>query len=203
MAKKGARKAVKKTPKKPARSQRRPAKKVPAKKVTPARAVRKPATTRASDAIAPPDGRSATMYVAEPRRPATDPARPSRPPIPPEEHLRRIQRDLQAAVEELRRFGMSDVDTETRGVAGAVVEEGDAAQASERTDLSFAQRERLAARVTALTQALERLERGEYGRCEECGNDIEPQRLQALPTARTCIACQQQRERVGGRPPSL
>ena len=142
------------------------------------------------------------MYVSEPRVPA-EPVRPKRPPIPPEEHLRRIQRDLQAAVEELRRFGMSDVDTETRGVAGAVVEEGDAAQASERTDLSFAQRERLAARVTALTQALERLERGEYGRCEECGNDIEPQRLQALPTARTCIACQQQRERVGGRPPSL
>ena len=120
------------------------------------------------------------------------------------EQRARIEGERQAAIDELRRLGLSpDLDEAARGHTGQVVEDGDAAQASETRDMSFARRERLAARINALTQALERIARGDYGRCEECGGDIEPQRLQALPTARTCINCQQQRERAGGRQLSL
>lgn len=35
--------------------------------------------------------------------------------------------------------------------------------------------------------ALERLAAGAYGRCEVCGRDIAPERLQARPAARRCI----------------
>lgn len=37
--------------------------------------------------------------------------------------------------------------------------------------------------------ALERIEQGSYGRCEECGGAIGRQRLLALPAARFCIEC--------------
>src|SRR5262245_54504601 len=37
--------------------------------------------------------------------------------------------------------------------------------------------------------ALERVHSGEYGMCEDCGNEINPERLEALPTARRCIEC--------------
>lgn len=37
--------------------------------------------------------------------------------------------------------------------------------------------------------ALERLERGTYGICEQCGQPIAAGRLEARPTARTCIGC--------------
>jgi DnaK suppressor protein len=37
--------------------------------------------------------------------------------------------------------------------------------------------------------ALHRLEDGTYGTCEHCGGEIAPGRLEARPTARTCIAC--------------
>ena len=37
--------------------------------------------------------------------------------------------------------------------------------------------------------ALDRVERGDYGRCESCGDAIGSGRLEARPTARTCIAC--------------
>jgi RNA polymerase-binding transcription factor DksA len=37
--------------------------------------------------------------------------------------------------------------------------------------------------------ALGRLESGTYGRCERCGRPIMPARLEARPTARTCVAC--------------
>jgi DnaK suppressor protein len=44
-------------------------------------------------------------------------------------------------------------------------------------------------RVEELRSALERPEAGAYGRCESCGQPIGEARLEARPTARTCIAC--------------
>jgi RNA polymerase-binding protein DksA len=38
-------------------------------------------------------------------------------------------------------------------------------------------------------EALARMERGTYGKCEECGGEIPRARLQALPYARHCVGC--------------
>ena len=38
-------------------------------------------------------------------------------------------------------------------------------------------------------QALKRIEAGEYGICEQCGTEINPERLVALPYATLCIQC--------------
>ncbi len=43
--------------------------------------------------------------------------------------------------------------------------------------------------------ALQRFEEGTYGLCENCGAEIDPARLNALPYATLCIRCQQ---RLGG-----
>jgi len=37
--------------------------------------------------------------------------------------------------------------------------------------------------------ALNRFENGTYGRCTECGQAIDPDRLEALPYATTCLTC--------------
>jgi DnaK suppressor protein len=50
-------------------------------------------------------------------------------------------------------------------------------------------------RVAALENALSKVERGVYGLCEECGEEIPLARLQALPTAVLCVDCQQALER--------
>lgn len=42
--------------------------------------------------------------------------------------------------------------------------------------------------------AIERIEAGTFGTCESCGEGINPERLEALPAARLCIACAQQTE---------
>jgi DnaK suppressor protein len=41
--------------------------------------------------------------------------------------------------------------------------------------------------------AIARLEAGEYGRCERCGQPIAAARLAARPTASTCIRCASRR----------
>lgn len=50
--------------------------------------------------------------------------------------------------------------------------------------------------------ALEKIDKGTYGRCEACGGPIEAARLEALPFATFCVACQrkeEQRARSGPR----
>ena len=46
--------------------------------------------------------------------------------------------------------------------------------------------------------ALRRIEKGEFGLCDVCGNDIEIKRLEARPTATHCIACKEDEERREG-----
>jgi YteA family regulatory protein len=40
-----------------------------------------------------------------------------------------------------------------------------------------------------INQAREKMEKGTYGICEECGKDIDPSRLELLPHAKQCIEC--------------
>jgi RNA polymerase-binding transcription factor DksA len=44
-------------------------------------------------------------------------------------------------------------------------------------------------RLQEVDAAERRLAEGRYGRCEVCGEAVAPARLEARPTARTCISC--------------
>ncbi len=44
-------------------------------------------------------------------------------------------------------------------------------------------------RLTDLDVAADRLHAGNYGRCERCGDPIAAERLDAHPTATTCLRC--------------
>ncbi len=46
-----------------------------------------------------------------------------------------------------------------------------------------------------IEQALERIEGGSYGVCANCGGEIAPKRLTAVPWARFCIDCQEMQEK--------
>jgi RNA polymerase-binding transcription factor DksA len=43
------------------------------------------------------------------------------------------------------------------------------------------------AELDEIQAALGKLDAGSYGRCEECGNEISEERLEALPAARYCV----------------
>jgi RNA polymerase-binding transcription factor DksA len=43
--------------------------------------------------------------------------------------------------------------------------------------------------IKQIKEALERIANGTYGVCAECGTDIDPKRLRALPNATRCISC--------------
>ncbi len=43
----------------------------------------------------------------------------------------------------------------------------------------------------AINKALVRLEAGEYGICEECEEEINPKRLEAIPWTTMCVSCRE------------
>lgn len=45
--------------------------------------------------------------------------------------------------------------------------------------------------LTQVTDALERFDEGRYGICVQCGAEIDPARLKALPYVTLCLRCQQ------------
>jgi DnaK suppressor protein len=54
----------------------------------------------------------------------------------------------------------------------------------------LALRDRAEQHLALVDAALERLDAGAYGACLRCGAPIPPERLEALPWAAHCIACQ-------------
>lgn len=61
--------------------------------------------------------------------------------------------------------------------------------ALQRQAMATAQGRRQDARRGRIVAALRRIEKGEFGYCAECGEDIAPARLELDPTVPTCIGC--------------
>jgi DnaK suppressor protein len=51
--------------------------------------------------------------------------------------------------------------------------------------------------LRAVVDALDKLQRGEFGVCEDCDGEIPVERLLVLPWARRCVPCAQEFERQG------
>jgi DnaK suppressor protein len=113
---------------------------------------------------------------------------------------KRLEQELRTAAGRLRHMAGAAALEELLGPTGehwSYADEVDEIQANERREIGFATRELLVDRVNALSAALERLNDGEYGICVECGEQIAPARLQALPEVQTCVRCQDRIERYG------
>lgn len=59
----------------------------------------------------------------------------------------------------------------------------------------LALRDRAQHHLSLVDAALARLDAGTYGRCQRCGQPIPHERLEALPWAAYCIACQREADR--------
>ena len=69
----------------------------------------------------------------------------------------------------------------------------DATEAFEQAK-DLALRQNLERLLDQVEDALESFEAGTYGLCVQCGEEIDPARLKALPYATLCLSCQQRRE---------
>jgi DnaK suppressor protein len=65
--------------------------------------------------------------------------------------------------------------------------EGDTLAVERERDLALSAQARAA--IEEIDAALERIDAGTYGICEQCGERIPKERLKAIPYARLCVKC--------------
>jgi RNA polymerase-binding transcription factor len=73
-------------------------------------------------------------------------------------------------------------------------DEGDLATISHERELLYNLHESDFARLKFIQEALQAMDRGNYGECVRCGEAINDKRLEAVPWATTCIGCQEEAE---------
>ena len=90
---------------------------------------------------------------------------------------------------------MRDVRTEGAAVqCQTVQDEAESSEADIQDDIEFALLQMKAETLKRIDEALSSLEKGSFGYCYECGNEIIEQRLRALPFAVRCKSCEEARE---------
>lgn len=99
---------------------------------------------------------------------------------------RRLHADVKSQLEG------SAIDGNDRGG-----DEADQATMSLNSDLAVDVRARESRELQLIEQALQKIDSGLYGSCEDCGNGISIPRLEALPFAQFCIDCQERNETEG------
>jgi DnaK suppressor protein len=142
---------------------------------------------------APPKPVQARPIAAAPSAPAAEKGRKSAYTKTELESFRKIILEKKKEIlEELETLRDSMMDSATGEYASESsmysthMEQGTDAMEREKTFL-FASRE--GKFLNYLEDALQRIDRGEYGKCSECGKLIEKERLEAVPHARQCLRC--------------
>jgi len=67
----------------------------------------------------------------------------------------------------------------------------DQVQSIAERELAITQLDQQSQATVEIKAALKRIDKGTYGICEECDEPIAQRRLDAVPFARLCVACQQ------------
>src|SRR6516162_3262023 len=82
---------------------------------------------------------------------------------------------------------VGEIDSELRKPLSADLEE-QATDLENQTALEAIENSEIH-EIHQIREALKRISEGTYGICAHCGEDIDPKRLEALPTATRCISC--------------
>lgn len=111
------------------------------------------------------------------------------------ERFRQAMLDRKAALQRVLQSNLRSVKQEDYQPAVEVVER---ASTDAADDLAAGLAEIESAELAQIDEALQRLEQGTYGECQDCGKAIPQKRLQFVPFALRCVECERSRET--GRP---
>jgi DnaK suppressor protein len=110
-----------------------------------------------------------------------------------EQRLRERRIALQMEIRETLLQAETDRDAQITGQSPDAQEHALADQLGDVTNADVA---RDAGEIRDIEAALERLAAGTYGECLQCGAKIPRSRLNAYPTAKRCLPCQQAHEQA-------
>ena len=103
-----------------------------------------------------------------------------------------LRRERNRALARVREYRHDQDDEATPAPA----DELDAARSLAEVETHASLIEQAENRLKEIDTAFRRLEQGRYGLCEDCGQEIAIERLEALPFATRCVDCQTTRNRT-------
>lgn len=101
----------------------------------------------------------------------------------------RLEIELKRLVEERDQLDTNINSTETRREGSPFGKREEEATESFELEKRLALEKQLRERIAKLERALHKFEEGTYGLCDNCGQEIAPARLEALPEASLCVDC--------------
>jgi len=103
--------------------------------------------------------------------------------------LMQIRKDITREIQQ-------DVQEGREGEAGDGRDTYDIASDERDREINLLLGDRDRKKLEQVDDALQRLDAGEYGECEECGGEIAAGRLEAMPFSRLCVTCQSEFEQT-------
>ena len=110
---------------------------------------------------------------------------------------KKSKQQLRKTLEDMRQEILDEVriQIERSRVQDHTGDLGDYATADMAAEYAHLFGERLTHRLQLIEDALDGIENGDYGFCEECEEPINEKRLQLMPFALFCVSCQSELER--------
>jgi RNA polymerase-binding protein DksA len=106
------------------------------------------------------------------------------------------RRRVAAAIDYLHAENPGTIEDETEEIVGANDNHlAETASVTLDREIDYTLEENSEHVLAAIEDALIRLERGSFGRCESCGGEIAEERLEAVPWATLCIDCKRREAR--------
>lgn len=110
--------------------------------------------------------------------------------------LKKFRVLLEQKRQELVRKAKQSLDEDMKLDVSDLPDEMDLASSEYLQSFTFRLRGREKTFLDKINKALIKIEEGEFGVCEECGEEISIKRLEARPETTLCIRCKEDQERV-------
>lgn len=111
-----------------------------------------------------------------------------------ERELKHFQGLLNEKLDELLKEADRTVDGMTDAKAENFPDPTDRASLESNRNFTLRIRDRERKLIVKIKEALTRIDDGSYGKCEECGENISRERLEARPVTTLCIDCKSLQE---------
>jgi len=109
--------------------------------------------------------------------------------------VEQYKKRLEERQQDLRRIVSRNVQDGRDADQETAQDIADKAASSYTKEFLFSQSNNERQLLALVEGALNRIREGSFGECINCGNEVNPKRLEAVPWARYCIACQEKMEK--------
>lgn len=107
----------------------------------------------------------------------------------------RLEVQRKELIAALAQLGASVNYAKGKGASNLLNDRGEVAMESFELERFLALKRQMMSQLYGVEDALQRFDKGGYGLCEDCGQSLDPARLEALPQAKLCLSCKEKNEK--------